>query len=337
MGAFQLNIGELLRDAGLEAGEAEVESVSGGGNNRVFVVHAASAKYIAKSYYSHPADTRNRLGAEFALLSYAWSIGLRCVPRPVFCNPEKNIGLYEFVEGRKLAPIEIGPQQVSQAIRFFAGLNANPSRNLAGALPTASEGCFCIEDHFALVDRRLGRLENLPVESDVDRQALAFVGEMGNLWRQIKARISGEIGGATMRTPLDLSDRCISPSDFGFHNALQRDSGEICFLDFEYAGWDDPAKTIGDFFSQPAVPVAIEYLDTFLEDALAYSANSSALEERTRLLFPVFQLKWCCIMLNEFLPDAARRRSFANPELVPQQSKLRQLEKAQQFFNSRLA
>jgi len=39
-------------------------------------------------------------------------------------------------------------------------------------------------------------------------------------------------------------------------------------------------------------------------------------------------------MLNEFLPDAAIRRRFANPTLDPEQSKLIQLKKAQTFFNS---
>ena len=41
---------------------------------------------------------------------------------------------------------------------------------------------------------------------------------------------------------IDSAERTLSPSDFGFHNALKRSDGRIVFLDFEYFGWDDPAK-----------------------------------------------------------------------------------------------
>ena len=60
--------------------------------------------------------------------------------------------------------------------------------------------------------------------------------------------------GLPSERPLDQQDRCLSPSDFGFHNALAQ--GEtVRFIDFEYAGWDDPAKTVCDFFHHPGVPV----------------------------------------------------------------------------------
>ena len=107
-------------------------------------------------------------------------------------------------------------------------------------------------------------------------------------------------------------------------------------LNFEYAGWDDPAKMIGDFFSQPAIPVSLKHFDIFCSEALGYSKNKDELAERGRLLLPLFQIKWCCIILNEFLPDAVRRRQFANPTSDPWQRKRLQLEKAQQFFYSRL-
>src|SRR5690606_1492036 len=41
--------------------------------------------------------------------------------------------------------------------------------------------------------------------------------------------------------------RLLSPSDFGFHNMLRRDDGSLAFIDFEYFGWDDPAKLAADF------------------------------------------------------------------------------------------
>ena len=42
----------------------------------------------------------------------------------------------------------------------------------------------------------------------------------------------------------------MSPSDFGFHNVIKKDDF-LYFIDFEYAGLDDPVKLICDFYCQP--------------------------------------------------------------------------------------
>jgi thiamine kinase-like enzyme len=331
-GAVRASVARLLGEAGLESADLALEAAGGGGNNRVFAVHARDAKYLAKVYFNHPTDRRDRLGTEYGFLSYAWGIGLRSVPRPISRNSEGNIGLYEFVEGRKLLSSELDRGHLDQAARFFRTLNLRSNRNLAGALPEASEACFSVEQHFALVDRRIERLRAFPAHSPVDREALSFIETLGVAWRQAKEKISRQIGHSAIAATLSVQDRCVSPSDFGFHNALLRNSGELCFIDFEYAGWDDPAKTVGDFFCQPAIPVPLGYFAHYLEQAVSFSPNATVLAERVRRLMPVFQIKWCCIMLNEFLPDAAQRRRFANPTTEPEQRKRSQLEKAQRFF-----
>ena len=324
------SLADMLVGAGIDSDGIEINPIYGGGNNRVVSVQTKAGKYLAKTYYSHPSDTRNRLAAEYAFLSYALNIGLDCVPKPIFCDQKNNIGLYDFVEGRKLRNSELTQQHIMEAASFIKGLNDRQDRDQT--LPTASEGCFSIERHFSIIDERLNRLRHLPVESELDRKVISFVKEIENAWKSIKDEISS--GDGSISKELNAKDRCISPSDFGFHNALLKNSGEVCFIDFEYAGWDDPAKMVGDFFLQPAVPVSLKYLDVFISEALGYSENKAELAKRARLLFPVFKIKWCCLMLNEFLPDAAIRRRFANPTLDPEQSKLIQLKKAQTFFNS---
>ena len=328
------SIAELLVDAGLDTRDLAVETAGSGGNNRVFVVLAGDVKYLAKIFYSHPADKRNRLGAEYAFLSYARDIGLRCVPKPISFNSKTNIGLYQFIEGKKLSASELSSGAVRQAARFFLDLNMRPNRDRAGTLPTASEACFSVAEHFALVEHRVRRLRAIPPQSEVDRRAVCFVEELGAAWLRLKERISRAAESSELTTLLAAVDRCVSPSDFGFHNALVRNTGEIYFIDFEYAGWDDPAKAVGDFFCQPAVPVSLDHFDAFLAQALSYSPNAGAMAERVCRLLPVFQIKWCCIILNEFLPDAAQRRRFANPTTEPEIRKRQQLEKAEQFFQS---
>ena len=323
---------KMFFDAGLDGREIDIEAVNGGGNNKGFVVQTSGEKYLAKVYYNSPADTRDRLGREYAFLSYALNINLNCVPQAIFSNPSEKIGLYEFVEGRKLLSSELTRQHVMEAAHFICELNTDVNKTKGDELPIASEACFSIGEHFSLVDRRIGLLKDLPVDADLDRQALAFVAELDDLWGQIKEDISAS--RETVMAELAWKDRCISPSDFGFHNALLRSAGDMCFIDFEYAGWDDPAKMIGDFFSQPEVSVSFDYFDDFLNEALSYTPNKERLAVRAQLLLPLFQIKWCCILLNEFLPAAAKRRQFANPVAEIEQRKKLQLEKAQKLFNS---
>jgi hypothetical protein len=159
-----------------------------------------------------------------------------------------------------------------------------------------------------------------------DREAVSLVGDLRRDWQRVRRDVeAGQGDGLAIALPPE--QRCVSPSDFGFHNALIRPDGSLCFLDFEYAGWDDPAKMVADFFCQPAVAVAMRHFDEFLRAAVSYTGDGQALQARTRALLPVIQIKWCCIMLNQFIPDAAKRRSFANPEADMEQSKRRQIEK----------
>jgi hypothetical protein len=46
------------------------------------------------------------------------------------------------------------------------------------------------------------------------------------------------------------------------------------------------------------------------------------------LLLPVYRMKWCCILLNDFLPVGGQRRRFARNEADQKTRQARQLENA---------
>ncbi len=318
----------LLPPPAAKLDDIAVEPCAAGGNNRVFTVTAGDRRYVAKFYFRHASDTRDRLKAEYAFLRYAQCIGVSCVPTPIACDPVRGIGLYEHIDGRKLAQREIDADCVEQAADFFMRLNHSSAHPHARELPNASEACFSIAEHFAMVDARIHRLQGIPAGLEVDREAREFGQVLGARWQQAKVAILQGARQAGIDPDTALTERCVSPSDFGFHNALATSGRGICFIDFEYAGWDDPAKMAGDFFSHPAVPVDMTHYDRFLEATLRYASNSTARITRARLLLPVFQTKWCCIILNDFLPDAAQRRRFADPGFDESVRKREQLAKA---------
>jgi len=311
---WQLRIEALLEQA--EWGRIFTwQPLAGGRNNRVYRVATDRGELLLKRYFSDPRDPRPRLATEFAFCEFCWQSGLRWTPQPLACDAASQLALYEFIPGRQLDAGEVTAAHVTSAVQFFTELNQLRTRAQAATLPTASEACFRVTDHLELVDQRVQRLARIDAAtSDVHAQASRFVSDdLRPAWQQLRRDILAEAARRSVNPDAELppADRCLSPSDFGFHNAIVQPDGKLRFIDFEYAGWDDPAKLVGDFYSQPKVAVPRQTQDAFLEAVTAASNDATAVRERARLLGPVYQLKWCCIALNELLPVDRVRRDFS--------------------------
>jgi hypothetical protein len=322
----------LAARAGLGVAQ-KIERLAGGANNRVFRLTTTSGnEAVLKAYFRHPDDPRDRLGVEFAFARYAWTAGVRCLPQPLAYDDPSGLGLFEYVRGRRLLPEEVDEAAIDQALRFFTALNESRHGSDAARLPLASEACFSVEDHLACVRRRLERLTTLPVCTDLESEARTLV--QGNLipaWNEIEAEVRrAQPLGRDVQ--LAQAERVLSPSDFGYHNALLAEDGRLRFLDFEYAGWDDPVKLVCDFFCQPAVPAPPAAFARFARTIATVLPRPEVFLARTNLLLPVYQTKWCCILLNEFLPAGHRRRQFASPVSGLEERQAQQLDKARQGF-----
>jgi hypothetical protein len=138
--------------------------------------------------------------------------------------------------------------------------------------------------------------------------------------------------GMSFTEELSLHQRTLSPSDFGFHNALRQPDGRMIFLDFEYFGWDDPAKMIADFLLHPAMDLSPELKKKFASTLVRRFADWPKLSGRVESVYPLFGLKWCMIMLNEFLPEQLLRRQFAATAAAGRIAlQMQQLDKARQM------
>jgi Phosphotransferase enzyme family len=333
--AIRLRAASLLAD--LDLGEGfTLTQLSGGANNQVFRVDASRGQVVLKAYYEHEGDHgdgggHDRLGTEYAFLSFASAHGIRCVPRPLACDRQQNMAAYELVPGRRLAPEEVDAAAVDQAIAFYRLLNRHKHSAAAAALPDAAEASYTIGEHLACVERRLERLLCIEPTVGVSRDAVDFVrSDLRAAWVRVSriARRDAARHGLSLDQPIAGEERCLSPSDFGFHNALTDDAAELRFIDFEYAGWDDPAKLVCDFFCQPAAPAPRACFENFAEGIASGLANAEMHLRRFRLLLPVYGIKWCCILLNDFLPAGNRRREFALAASQQHQRHSQQLQKA---------
>ncbi len=321
---------KLLEKANLSNVILSFENCSRGGNNRIYRVETAEGLFALKQYFRGQHDKRDRLASEFSFFMYAKQVAPDYIPIPYAQNIEESLALYELIEGRPLTAGDITEREVKQAIQFFCLLNQSTMKNQAKSLPMASEAGFCLNDHLLSVDRRLQELEQAILKDASKTEAQEIIRTLSHYWRRLVKRyekIASE-NNSPIAKPLENSQRCISPSDFGFHNALMLKNKRIKFLDFEYAGWDDPAKMANDFFLQLAVPVPEKFYDLFIQETMAPFPDADQLIQRAKLLKAIFLIKWCCIALNIFVPVNMSRRKFANPNLNVDELRHMQIAKA---------
>lgn len=321
---------------------AALEPIHGGRNSRVYSLTTEDGnRYAAKIYSGATADGRSRMSAEFTSFTFLHNQGVNCVPKPIVADEsqgDENGGcaVYEFVDGRRLTPGEVSQTDIDQAAQFLIQLGGIKKAPAASQLPTATEACFSVQDITRSIETRLERLLALDPEYSQFKALDTYLHqEFLPAFQEIRSwcRKKLEAQGTPEHWELETANRTLSPSDFGFHNALKQEDGRLVFLDFEYFGWDDPAKMVSDFLLHPAMTLSSSLKIRFLEGVLQGMDSDQGLRARIETVYPLFGLKWCLILLNEFLPESLnRRRHSSGADLDQAELQQRQLEKSRQML-----
>ncbi|MCG8605177.1 aminoglycoside phosphotransferase family protein [bacterium] len=302
-----------------------------GRNSRVYRIACEDRReYLAKFYFRSDTDTRDRLDVEFRSLCFLWEHGLRAIPQPIAMCHEKDIGIYEFVYGNRIDGESISKADIDRCVGFLDKLRQIRQAQGARRLPEASEAGGSLQENVEAIQSRLSRLMKVKHDFSTldDFLRFQFIPAFDEF-----LHLCYRFAENTDLTYEAETDRTLSPSDFGFHNALRRDDGSIVFLDFEYFGWDDPAKMISDFLLHPAMNLSIHLQRRFYAMLIERFSNAKTLAARIKLVYPLYGLKWCLILLNEFVPEEAARRAFASRSVEPLKSRLlAQLNKSERML-----
>ena len=295
------------------------ERVGGGKNSQVYHLTCDAGgqtmEYAIKRYFRHSADARDRLGVEYAALHFMAENGISCVPRPLTVDRDGGYAVYEYIRGEKICAESILPAEIDEAVAFLSRLEEIKGQTDSAIFEGASEACFSIQAIVDNVENRLARLTAVQEQGTSYDALRAFLTkDFQPAFREILEWCADYANRKRISFSEDIppEKRTLSPSDFGFHNALRRD-GKMVFLDFEYFGWDDPAKMLVDFLLHPALPMQIsdELRKRYIGGLLKHFAADYELVHRTRIVYPLFGLKWIMIILNEFLTADYMRRQFA--------------------------
>jgi len=295
----------------LEADPNTLERLCGGINNQVFRCGDGARKWVIKGYAPAQSGQRDRMQAEQQFLQFASEVAPGFTPALIHTDEDRRCVVLENLEGNAF-PEGMPPpaEAVESAVRFFKLLNREPRLARESIKLDAAEGFLSLRQHLANVQERLDAMSCEHVETSTKPLAEALLQKIRRELAQVEEKTSSLIKQGFALESIDLDQRCVSPSDFGFHNAISTDTG-IRFIDFEFAGWDDPAKAILDFILQPRVPV-VGYgspLLTAWQPKLQYF-----IKERCLHLAPILRLKWLCIHLAVLNRDRLRHILNVIPE-----------------------
>jgi thiamine kinase-like enzyme len=280
-------------------------AVKTGGNSQIFKLLSNNKNYALKLYPEN--DERKRLETETKAFEFLSANKISQVPKIITKNNEKKFAIFEWFEGEHISKPTDG--DIRNLASFFIKLQEHKYK--ADTILPAADACFSgqmVCDYFY---KRLARFEDIT--------------EIKSFITDIKKLATNFVTNAKKIKHIDDNCQVLSPSDYGFHNAIKTKDG-LKFIDFEYFGFDDPVKAISDVMLHPAMnlskPHQSLYFKLITENLID---NDTQIIKRFNVLFPLYGLIWCLIVLNIYLPYYEKVRQG-------KQDKIEQLEKARMLY-----
>ena len=284
--------------------DPEWERLSGGFNNRVYRAHRGEETVIIKLF------NQDGMRAEERFLDYANKVAEGFVPRIVAREPDMRCIVLEDIAGDTYKHSgEIGDVEIERAIMFMKLLNSEEGVHEAKDLGLAKEGFSLVSEHMECVEARLRRLTAKTVDLAVREDVRLLIEEIKVRYRIIRRKALDRLSSGKTKDLKVESLTCISPGDFGFHNAIKTDAGAV-FIDFEFAGIDDWTKCVTDFEMQPRLRVPNTARG--LLDAIPVNIRND-FSERSSTLRMILWAKWLCIIMAFADPQRYERLSMLLP------------------------
>jgi hypothetical protein len=306
----------------------QVQKIKGRGNSRLYQVQTEPGSVFALKYYPDlSVDPRPRLQTEVRACRFLENLGF--TPRVVSFDKDLNLALYEWIDGTSQK--NVGRGHLDQALAFIEKLK-DLSSGSVNKFPQASEACLSANQIFSQLEQRIRKLES--VQHKPMRRFLDTT--LKPLFKMVRDWSWTKWPSTNIQHELPVLNQTLSPSDFGFHNTLQRTDESLCFVDLEYFGRDDPAKLMADFLWHPAMRLNDSLKTRWLKGMFKIFGNDNDLRLRFRAAWPLYGLRWALILLNEFRQDGWTKRLHANQDLLQERKQKleQQLQKSSEVCQS---
>lgn len=324
-----MDVQRLFQKVGSPADITGWTALPGGRNNQVYRLDTPAGSMLLKRYFL--GGEWDRLAAENRFLQFCQTAGVGRVARLLADDPSAGLALHSWLDGDRLEPDEVGQRDVAEAAAFFAALVKATREHARAALPFARDAARCLADFMHSPQQRLAELQAALLANPRGwhvPEAFRFLRErLIPGWERARRLAEKRLAGEDGLRHFTRETLVVSPSDFGFHNALRLADGSLGFVDFEYAGLDSPIKAIADFVCQPSVPPP--------EGTVEILAPDGDLRQAVEDILPLNRVKFCCVILNDFKSLDACRRDFSLAGNTEERLG-RQLEKATRYYEKHL-
>ena len=284
-----------------------VEKLKGRGNSKIYKLLFITNNMLIKDYPDLSVDPRPRMQTEVNALKLVEELGR--TPKVFAFDKPQNMAIYEWIEGKSLYKIE--NNHITQALNFIKKLQGLKGKNTWNE---ASEACFSAYQLMNQISLRFDRLLKTTNKDLNEFLVYTFKPLLREVWDYSEINWPSE----NLEKDLPKSMQIFSPSDFGFHNTILKDNGDLVFLDFEYFGRDDPVKLMADFIGHPGMELNNLQKKNWVQGVIDTFNYDLELIMRYKAAWPMYGLRWSLIVLNEFLEDGWHKRVHANDDLCNQ-------------------
>lgn len=282
-------------------------TLKGGRNNYVTKISREQDSFVIKRY-PQIKNEEQRFIREVSFLNYCNKYQIYQAPHLYHSDSVLLCMLQEYIAGTALS--EISSKEIHQAADFICQINSLDLDHF----PSDLRAIDALDSYQSLKDDLKHRMDiTIPsilakyaVQPDALFNAHSRVVDLlstsGRVFAQLDANAKKRRNEAAF----------LSPSDFGFHNSIQT-SDKLRFIDFEYSGYDNPIKLVGDFISQPDHRLDRKLQFEFISEVESFTGIS--VDDFPWELLALFAFKWLLIMAKRL--DSAEDTGIS-PERISQ-------------------
>jgi hypothetical protein len=274
----------------------EICWVGGHGNSGIAKVSFLDGSYGALKLYAANSQ-QERIDREYRTFKILRELGNRNVPQSIGSSSLLGMAVYEWIAGSLIS--EVNAETVSKASKLLRFLQTDEVRSRFEHSAPASAAVFSREQLEQQIANRIKGFEQAPSVPQIVSQFIQK--EIAPAFETIRVHSRRSWPNVGCSDELNQEGRVLSPSDFGAHNWLQREDGGISFLDFEYFGWDDPAKLICDFLLHPAMVLTKDARSRWIHETEKLYGFKAL--QRANSMYGLIGITWSLIVLNKTKED----------------------------------
>jgi len=335
--AFNLDLLKDEIEAHLGGPAIALEEIKAGGNGCLFRVDLADGRQVVAKYYQN--DDRNRLGHEFTGLAFLNEQNFEDVPKAYFANPAEQVGVYSFEPGETRSPDQYTDEQLRAMADFLVRVHQYRPADVHQPLMNSLLPCFSWPDYAHNIQHRLDHFQEALAMGTLAPEVTRRTRQLGldTLVPRLIQRVMDSMSADERDWVLAPEHHRLSPIDFGPHNILIQSGGKLCFIDFEYFGWDDPLRVVADCVTHDQMQSAGSRRQIIVDRYLERVGLPEQELARMPRVIELMNIEWIAVFLFGLTPHKIAIRRFANAEFELDSYVDKLLVKLQQRVNDVMA